>query len=261
MMPETIKEDLAVTPIQIQNLTVQYGSLVALRDVTLTFESGRRYALVGQSGCGKSTLLRAVCGLVEPESGSVTLGDRRLDGHNLNQLRRRIGYVIQEGGLFPHMTAWQNVTLMARHLRWPTDRINAAVNRLAEITQLSVDQLRRYPTELSGGQRQRVGIMRALMLDPDILLMDEPLGALDPIIRRRLQDDIKQIVSSLNKTVVLVTHDLAEAAYLCQQMVLMCDGQVVQIGTLDEFHRHPASTFVHDFIEAHRPLEVGAVTQ
>lgn len=257
-MPEPTEKDLAVTPIQIQNLTVQYGSLTALSDVTLTFASGKRYALVGQSGCGKSTLLRAICGLVHAASGSITLGDRLLGGHNLSDLRRRIGYVIQEGGLFPHMTAWQNVTLMARHLKWPVDRVNASVHRLADITQLSVNQLRRYPKELSGGQRQRVGIMRALMLDPDILLMDEPLGALDPIIRRRLQDDIKQIVSSLNKTVVLVTHDLAEAAYLCQQVVLMCEGQVAQIGTLSEFSRQPAMAFVRDFLDAHRPLDLGA---
>ncbi|MBX3421179.1 MAG: ATP-binding cassette domain-containing protein [Pirellulaceae bacterium] len=245
-----------VTPIGVQRLTVRYSGLVALDDVSIQFETGRSYAVVGQSGCGKSTLLRAICGLVEPTAGQIRLGDNVVSSKTISQLRQYIGYVIQEGGLFPHMNAWQNVTLMARHVGWSKSAVEQRVNELSEIAQLTSDQLGRYPSELSGGQRQRVGLMRALMLDPDVLLMDEPLGALDPIIRRRLQDDLKQIIGRLKKTVILVTHDLSEAAWLSDQIILMSEGRIVQCGTLAEIGTQPASQFVRDFVRAQRPLEL-----
>jgi len=173
-----------------------------------------------------------------------------------NQLRTNIGYVIQEGGLFPHLTAWQNATLMARHLGWNSENVNGRLAELAELTQLTSAQLQRYPTELSGGQRQRVSIIRALMLDPVILLLDEPLGALDPMIRSSLQKDLREIFRRLDKTVILVTHDLPEAAMLADQIILMSDGQIVQSGSYDELEESPSEPFVTEFIRAQSPINL-----
>ena len=163
-----------------------------------------------------------------------------------------MGYVIQEGGLFPHLTAAANVTLMARHLEWPPDRLQTRLQALAALTQFPAEALGRYPVQLSGGQRQRVSLMRALMLDPDVLLLDEPLGALDPMIRADLQTDLKRIFQQLHKTVVLVTHDLGEAAFLGDVIVLMRAGEIVQQGPLAELLQTPAEPFVTDFINAQR---------
>jgi osmoprotectant transport system ATP-binding protein len=165
-----------------------------------------------------------------------------------------MGYVIQDGGLFPHLTAAQNVLLMARHLRSP-DSVNPG--RLAELcalTRFPEEGLNRYPVELSGGQRQRVSLMRALMLQPDVLLLDEPLGALDPLVRAGLQTDLKEIFRQLSQTVVLVTHDMAEAGYLADTIVLMSEGRIVQAGTLDDLRDRPATPFVSKFLSAQRSL-------
>ena len=163
-----------------------------------------------------------------------------------------MGYVIQEGGLFPHLSAGDNVTLMARYLKWDTHRIENRLHELAEIARFPVDGLSRFPAQLSGGQRQRVSLMRALMLDPDVLLLDEPLGALDPMIRADLQTDLKRIFQSLKKTVLLVTHDMGEAAFFSDLIILLRDGEIVQAGTLDEFFETPADPFVTHFINAQR---------
>jgi osmoprotectant transport system ATP-binding protein len=212
---------------------------------------------VGPSGCGKSTLLRLIMGLVTPDAGEVRVGGERV-GPERVELRHRMGYVIQDGGLFPHLTAGQNVTLVARYRRWPRDRIEARLGELAELTRLPADALARYPAELSGGQRQRVGLMRALMMKPELLLLDEPLGALDPIIRSELQADLRRIFQTLATTVVVVTHDLAEAAFLGDQIVLLRDGRVVQTGTLTELVEQPAEPFVTQFIFAQRALPLPA---
>jgi osmoprotectant transport system ATP-binding protein len=244
--------------VHVDRVTVRLGGAIALCDISHDFPESQCCALVGPSGCGKSTLLRSIVGLIVPDQGMVRLGDQRVTPQSVTALRRRIGYVIQEGGLFPHLTARDNVTLMARHLNWRSDRIASRVSFLAELTQLTEDQLGRYPAELSGGQRQRVGIMRALMLDPEILLFDEPLGALDPMIRADLQQDLRQIFSSLKKTVILVTHDLAEAAFLADHIVLLRHGRIEQVGTLAELQRTPASDFVRDFVRAQSHLELGS---
>jgi osmoprotectant transport system ATP-binding protein len=165
-----------------------------------------------------------------------------------------MGYVIQEGGLFPHLTARSNAALLARHLGWDADRINARVRELTGLVQLSPDRLDQRPGQLSGGQRQRVSLMRALMLDPDVLLLDEPLGALDPMIRADLQDDLRTIFRQLDKTVVLVTHNIGEAGYFGDEIVLLRDGGVVQQGTMHALLDAPASDFVTDFIRAQRGL-------
>jgi osmoprotectant transport system ATP-binding protein len=162
--------------------------------------------------------------------------------------------VIQEGGLFAHLTARQNVLLMAKHLKEPVERMEPRLIELCELTHFPEDALRRYPVELSGGQRQRVSLMRALMLKPSVLLLDEPFGALDPMVRARLQDELKEIFKRLQQTIVMVTHDMAEAGFLANRIVLLNEGRVVQSGTLDDLRTRPASEFVRDFLHAQRGL-------
>jgi osmoprotectant transport system ATP-binding protein len=230
-----------------------WGTQLAV-EVDLALPRGRTTVLLGPSGCGKSTLLRLCMGLVAPDAGEI-----RFDGGPLDRAaRRRIGYVIQEGGLFPHLTARQNVALPARGR--PLGELDARIGELAELVRLPAELLQRYPVELSGGQRQRVSLMRALMLDPEALLLDEPFGALDPIIRAELQQDLRRIAQRLGKTMVMVTHDLGDAATLGDEIILLRAGRVVQRGPLAELVRAPADPFVTQFIEAQRaPLErIGA---
>lgn len=230
----------------------RYDGQMALEPTDLVIERGEALALIGPSGCGKSTILRLLVGLVEPSSGSVLFEGAPLTRGNLATVRRRLGYVIQEGGLFPHLTARRNVLLVADYLSWPRERKEARLAELAQLVQLPADALERYPTELSGGQRQRVSLMRALLLDPEVLLLDEPLGALDPMIRFELQQDLAAIFRSLRKTVVLVTHDMHEAALLADRLVLLRAGRIVQRGTLQELLQAPAEPFVEQFIRAQR---------
>lgn len=216
------------------------------------FRSGQTTAVVGQSGCGKTSLLRLLLGLLTPDSGSVALDGEMLTASNAETLRHRIGYVIQDGGLFPHLTARDNVVLMANYLNWPRAQIDTRLQELSELVRIDTSMLLRFPKALSGGQRQRIALMRALMLDPKVLLMDEPLGALDPMIRFDLQNDLKEIFSRLNKTVVLVTHDMHEAAHFAHEIMLMHEGRVVQRGPLDELLASPSEAFVTEFIRAQR---------
>ena len=169
-----------------------------------------------------------------------------------------MGFVLQDGGLIPHLTAQGNAGLLARHLGWEISRVNARVKELADLTRLPHDVLNRFPHQMSGGQRQRVGIMRALMLDPEVMLLDEPMGALDPLVRYDLQNDLKEIFRSLQKTVILVTHDLGEADFLGDDVVLLKDGRIVQQGTLEDLANRPADQFVTDFIRAQRIPKLGS---
>jgi osmoprotectant transport system ATP-binding protein len=222
----------------------------------LTLQAGKTTVLIGPSGCGKSTLLRLIIGLISPEKGSITIDGTVVLPEILSQLRRRIGYVIQEGGLFPHLTARNNVSLMARYLGWNEERLQNRVKELAELTRFPQARLDCYPIELSGGQRQRVSLMRALMLDPYVLLFDEPLAALDPMVRSDVQADLKRIFKILKKTVVWVTHDMGEASYFGDPIVLLREGRIVQSGTLKALINSPANPFVTRFINAQRsPLE------
>jgi osmoprotectant transport system ATP-binding protein len=241
---------------QLDGVTKRYGDTAAVQDVSLSIPAAETTVLIGPSGSGKSTLLRLMIGLTHPDEGTVVVGDTRLTPASAPSLRRRMGYVIQEGGLFPHLTGRGNVALMARHLGWASDRMDARIAELTELVQLSPDRLDQYPPELSGGQRQRVSLMRALMLDPDVLLLDEPLGALDPMIRSDLQDDLRAIFRRLGKTVVFVTHDIGEAGFFGDRVVLLRSGQVEQRGTMATLVNNPASPFVAEFIQAQRgPLE------
>ena len=242
--------------IKLENLSKTYASTRALDSINLTIHPHKTTVLIGPSGCGKSTLIRLIIGLIKPDKGNVYVKDEMLTPINLFTIRRSMGYVIQDGGLFPHLTARENVFLMAKYLGWDNDRSGKRIVELCELTKFPVDALDRYPVQISGGQRQRVSLMRALMLDPDILLLDEPLGALDPLIRFELQNDLKEIFHTLGKTVVMVTHDIGEAGYFGDSIVLIRDGHIVQQGTLMDFVRTPTDPFVTSFINAQRsPLE------
>jgi osmoprotectant transport system ATP-binding protein len=244
----------------LNGITKRYAGRPALGPITLGIPTGQTTVLIGPSGCGKSTLLRLLIGLVRPDAGTMTFDGNPVNAQTAQSIRRRTGYVIQDGGLFPHLTARGNVALLARHLGWQASRINSRVTELAELTRFPTDGLDRYPQQLSGGQRQRVGLMRALMLNPDALLLDEPLGALDPLVRADLQTELRDIFRSLGKTVVLVTHDLGEAAFFADRVVLLKEGCVVQEGRVDDLWHRPADPFVTRFVQAQRGLQIFAET-
>ena len=247
---------MAEVAIVLSGVSKKFGDQTAVEPLDLEVAARKTLALVGPSGSGKSTVLRMVAGLIAPDRGEVRIGGTPMSEATKRALRLRMGYVIQEGGLFPHLTARENVALMGRELGWAAERVSCRVAELAELVGLPVAWLERYPSQLSGGQRQRVGLMRALLLDPEVLLLDEPLGALDPLIRARLQDDLKAIVRRLSKTVLLVTHDMAEAVFLGDEIALLKDGRLVQRGTARELLERPADPFVTEFIRAQRPLEL-----
>jgi osmoprotectant transport system ATP-binding protein len=242
----------------LDGVTKSYSGRTALGPLALDMPAGRTTVLIGPSGCGKSTLLRLLLGLLRPDAGRLAFDQTPITPQTARAVRLRSGYVIQDGGLFPHMTAVGNVALMARYLGWDRARVDSRVRELAELTRFPVDALDRYPHQLSGGQRQRVGLMRALMLNPDALLLDEPLGALDPLVRADLQTELREIFRKLGKTVVLVTHDLGEAAYFADRVVLLRDGQIVQQGSPADLWHRPADPFVTRFVQAQRGPEVPA---
>jgi osmoprotectant transport system ATP-binding protein len=238
--------------IELRGVQKRYGATVALAPTSFAVEQGRTLALIGPSGCGKTTLLRTVLGLLEPDGGEVLFCGERLGRDNALQLRTRMGYVVQDGALFPHLTCEANVTLMARQLKRPASWIGERVAELAELARLPREALARFPAELSGGQRQRVGLMRALMLDPVLLLLDEPLAAIDPLVRAELQDDLAAVFFTLKKAVILVSHDLSEAAFFAHELALMQDGVIVQRGSFEELQDRPSDPFVTRFIRAQR---------
>ncbi|MFL6590106.1 MAG: ATP-binding cassette domain-containing protein [Chthoniobacterales bacterium] len=240
--------------LELDNVSKRYRDTVALHPTDLSFARGKTTVLIGPSGCGKSTLLRLIIQLIDADTGTIRFDGALVSPTNISELRHKIGYVIQDGGLFPHLTARENIALMARYLKWPPDKVLKRIVELCALTRFPEAALERYPLELSGGQRQRISLMRALMLAPELLLLDEPLGALDPLVRAALQKDLKEIFQRLNQTAVLVTHDLAEAAYLGDEIVLMNEGRVVQEGSLEDLRDHPANTFVTDFVTAHRTI-------
>jgi osmoprotectant transport system ATP-binding protein len=236
---------------ELADVAVAYGDTRALAPTSLAIDAGETMVLLGPSGSGKSTLLRTLAGLT-PFTGSL-----RFEGAPVNDwraVRQRLGYVIQDGGLFPHLTARGNVALMARELRWPAARIATRIAELATLVGLDESQLARFPAELSGGQRQRVAMMRALMLDPAVLLLDEPLSALDPITRLRLAGELRDIFARLGKTVVMVTHSMREARFFGGRAVLMRDGAIVQQGSIVDLAQRPVDAFVRGFIAAEEAL-------
>ncbi len=247
--------------IELLGTTKRHPGGAVVGPVTLAVRRGETVALLGESGSGKSTLLRLLLGLVLPDAGEVRFAGEPVRGDD-PAFRRRVGYVVQGGGLFPHLTGADNATLVARHLGWERARITRRLAELAALARLPIAALSRFPRALSGGQAQRVSLVRALFLDPEVLLLDEPLGALDPLTRADLQEDLRRAFDDLGKTVVFVTHDLAEAAFFSSRLVLLREGHVVQEGSLDDLARAPAEPFVARFVGAQRrlvlPREPGA---
>ncbi|MDI3270131.1 MAG: betaine/proline/choline family ABC transporter ATP-binding protein [Bacillota bacterium] len=225
------------------------GGNYALRDLNLSVLSGQLVCLIGPSGCGKTTTLRLINRLVEPSRGTIRVRGEDIQKLNPVALRRSIGYVIQDIGLLPHMTILENIELVPRLLGWDRKKRRERALELMEMVGLSPDEYaHRYPRELSGGQQQRVGVMRALAAEPDIILMDEPFGALDPLTRQKLQDELKKLQNRLKKTIVFVTHDMPEALKLADRIIIMKDGRIHQEGTPEEILRHPKDAFVTQFL-------------
>lgn len=235
---------------ELRAVTLEFSGTPAVARLDLQVEHGETVALIGPSGCGKSTLLRLMLGLLTPTSGELLFDGTAFCADNVLAQRRRMGYVIQGGGLFPHLTAHGNVALLAQHLGWSAERILARRQELGEIASIDPQLWSRYPAQISGGQAQRVALVRALMVDPEVLLLDEPLGALDPLVRADLQRELREIIQGLGKTVVFVTHDMREAAYFADHIVLLREGQLVQNGSLADLQERPAEPFVTRFLEA-----------
>ena len=238
--------------ITLRHVTKTFGARVAVRDVSLTVDPGSTHVLLGASGSGPSTILRLILGLLLPDAGDIVI-DGRVNG--AVGRARQLGYVVQEGALYPHLTAARNVVLPARAEGWSADRQAARLTALTELVGLEPAQLDLYPHELSGGQRQRVGLMRALMLDPPVLLLDEPIAALDPIARAELQAHLARVFRELGKTVVLVTHDLREAFVLGSRITLLDRGRIVQQGDFADLALRPAEPVVSEFLRAQIPPE------
>lgn len=240
--------------IELSHVCKQYQGRAILQRVSLTLPASQSHVLLGASGCGKTTLLRLIAGTTAPDSGTVTIEGRPVVVADPCPLAAQVGYMTQEGGLFPHLTAEQNVTLMARVRGMPKDEQQQRLRELSALVELSQEQLSRYPSQLSGGQRQRVALIRALFQRPTYLLLDEPMAALDPIMRRELQTTLKQIFGGLRTTVILVTHDVGEAAFFGDTITLLHQGQVLQHGSFSDLVRRPLHPFVTAFLKAQRPV-------
>ena len=249
--------------IELSHVSKHFGEEAAVDDISLRVAKGKFCALVGTSGCGKSTTLRMINRLIEHSAGDILLDGQAIQSYDPVKLRRRIGYVIQSTGLFPHWTVARNIGLVPRLLKWPRDEVTARVEELMGMLGLPIEEFaHKYPHQLSGGQAQRVGVARALAANPDILLMDEPFGALDPITREKLQDEMVKLQARLHKTVVFVTHDMDEALKLADHLVVMRNGRIVQQGTPLALLQHPEDPFVDSLLGGlERGLKQAALTR
>lgn len=236
--------------ISLQNVNMTYeNGFHALKDINLNLEEGKIHVLIGPSGCGKTTTMKMINRLIDCTSGEIIIDGKSINEFNPVQLRRKIGYVIQHVGLFPHLNIYENVATVPKLLKWDKDKIKKRVKELLEMVNLDPDTyMYGSPKNLSGGQQQRIGVIRALAAEPSIILMDEPFSALDPISRRQLQDELVNLQKTIKKTIIFVTHDMQEAIKIADQIVLMQDGEIVQIGTPDEIVTNPANEFVSEFI-------------
>ncbi|MFJ6413564.1 glycine/betaine ABC transporter ATP-binding protein [Terribacillus saccharophilus] len=239
-----------------ENVTKIYsGSKKAVNNLNLQIEKGEFICFIGPSGCGKTTSMKMVNRLIEPTEGRILIDGKDIMKQNRVQMRREIGYVIQQIGLFPHMTISENITLVPKLLQWSKEKRRERAVELIKLVNLPEEYLDRYPQELSGGQQQRIGVLRALASNPPLILMDEPFGALDPITRDGLQEEFKDLQRRLGKTIVFVTHDMDEAIKLADRIVIMKDGEIVQVDTPDEILRNPANEFVESFIGKERLIQ------
>lgn len=242
--------------IEFQEVTKIYkGGKMAVEDVNLSFEKGEFICFIGTSGSGKTTCMRMINRMNEPTKGKILIDNQDIQELNPVELRRKIGYVIQNIGLIPHMTIRENITLVQRLLKVDENTRNQTAEKMIDLVELPREMLDRYPSELSGGQQQRIGVVRALAADQDIILMDEPFGALDPITRDALQDLAKDLQERLGKTIVFVTHDMDEALKLANRIVIMSHGKVIQFDTPEAILHHPANEFVEELIGEERLLQ------
>lgn len=242
--------------LSIKGLTKIYqGTTKAVDDVTIDIQDGEFVAFIGTSGSGKTTALRMLNRMIEPTSGTITIDDKDVSKMNPVELRRSIGYVLQQIGLLPHMTIKENIVLVPKLLKWSEEKKDQKARELIRLVDLPESYLDRYPSELSGGQQQRIGVVRALAAEQNIILMDEPFGALDPITRDTLQDLVKELQKKLHKTFIFVTHDMDEAIKLADKICIMSEGKVLQFDTPDNILREPANDFVRDFIGENRLLQ------
>lgn len=242
--------------LSIKNLSKVYaGGKKAVDNMTIDMESGDFIAFIGTSGSGKTTALRMINRMIESTEGEITIDGKNIKELNPVELRRSIGYVIQQIGLMPHMTVKENIVLVPKLLKWSQEKKDEKAKELIRLVDLPEEYLDRYPSELSGGQQQRIGVVRALAAEQDIILMDEPFGALDPITRDTLQDLVKKLQQQLGKTFIFVTHDMDEAIKLADKICIMTNGQVVQYDTPDNILRSPANDFVRDFIGQNRLIQ------
>ncbi len=238
--------------IKLENISKSFKKTEVLNDVSFEIEKGNFVVLIGPSGCGKTTTLKMINKLITPSSGNITIEDNDISKIDSIKLRRKIGYVIQQTGLFPHMTIKENIELIPKIENIDKEEINKRTDELIEMVGLDITHLDRYPSELSGGQQQRVGVARAFALNPDIILMDEPFSAVDPITRTILQDELINLQAKVQKTIVFVTHDIREAIKLADKVCLMNEGKIIQYDTPENILKNPANDFVTDFVGDNR---------
>ncbi|UBH14746.1 betaine/proline/choline family ABC transporter ATP-binding protein [Macrococcus armenti] len=242
--------------LEMNNVSKVYkGGKKAVSNLNISIEQGEFIAFIGTSGSGKTTAMRMINRMIDPTSGTITLNGKNIKDLNPVQLRRKIGYVIQQIGLLPHMTIRDNITLVPKLLKWSEEEKQKKAEELIQLVDLPLSYLDLYPSQLSGGQQQRIGVIRALAADQDIILMDEPFGALDPLTRDTLQDLVKELQVKFNKTFIMVTHDMDEAIKLADRIVIMSHGEVVQLDTPNNILKHPANNFVRDFIGENRLIQ------
>lgn len=242
--------------LEFKNVSKVYkGGKKAVDDVSLSFEKGEFIAFIGTSGSGKTTTMRMINRMIEPTSGQILINGEDISKKDPVELRREIGYVIQQIGLMPHMTIRENIVMVPKLLKWSDEKRKEIAERLIKLVDLPDEFLDRYPSELSGGQQQRIGVVRALAADQDIILMDEPFGALDPITREALQDLVKELQQEMGRTIIFVTHDMDEALKLADRIVIMREGRVIQFDTPDNILREPADKFVEEFIGHERLIQ------
>ncbi|WP_045385081.1 choline ABC transporter ATP-binding protein OpuBA [Bacillus spizizenii] len=240
----------------LENVSKTYkGSKKAVNNVNLKIAKGEFICFIGPSGCGKTTTMKMINRLIEPSAGKIFIDGENIMEQDPEELRRKIGYVIQQIGLFPHMTIQQNISLVPKLLKWPEQHRKERARELLKLVDMGPEYLDRYPHELSGGQQQRIGVLRALAAEPPLILMDEPFGALDPITRDSLQEEFKKLQKTLHKTIVFVTHDMDEAIKLADRIVILKAGEIVQVGTPDDILRNPADEFVEEFIGKERLIQ------
>ncbi len=242
--------------IEFKNVTKVFkGGKMAVDNVNISFEKGEFVCFIGTSGSGKTTTMRMLNRMIEPTSGQILIDGKDISKQDPVQLRRGIGYVIQNIGLMPHMTIRENIVMVPKLLKWPEEERNRIAEKFIDLVELPREMLDRYPSQLSGGQQQRIGVVRALAADQDLILMDEPFGALDPITRESLQDLVKELQEKMGKTIVFVTHDMDEAIKLANRILIMDDGKAIQFDTPSNILKNPANEFVENLIGEERLMQ------